>query len=43
MDMATAIQYLSEPDNELKVMGAAYIQHVCYNNKEAKDQVAQTE
>lgn len=39
MDMATAIQYLSEPDNELKVMGAAYIQHVCYNNKEAKDQV----
>lgn len=34
--MATAVQHLGEPDPELQVLGAAYIQHECYNDSEAK-------
>lgn len=36
MDMATAVQHLGEPDPELQVLGAAYIQHECYNDSDAK-------
>lgn len=36
LDMATAVQHLSEPDPELQVLGAAYIQHECYNDSDAK-------
>lgn len=36
MDMATAVQHLSDPDPELQVLGAAYIQHECYNDSDAK-------
>ncbi|KAM8890720.1 plakophilin-3a [Spinachia spinachia] len=39
LDMPGAIQNLNDPDPELQVLGAAYIQHECYNNKDAKDQV----
>ncbi|XP_075945345.1 plakophilin-3a [Anarhichas minor] len=39
LDMPTAVQNLTEPDNELQVLGAAYIQHECYNDSEAKDEV----
>lgn len=34
--MATAVQHLGEPDPELQVLGAAYIQHECYNDSDAK-------
>lgn len=36
MDMATAVQHLSDPDHELQVLGAAFIQHECYNDSDAK-------
>lgn len=36
LDMATAVQHLGEPDPELQVLGAAYIQHECYNDSDAK-------
>ncbi|KAL6112634.1 pkp3 [Pungitius sinensis] len=39
LDMATAVQYLSESDAALQVLGAAYIQHKCYHSNEAKNQV----
>ncbi|CAJ1056523.1 plakophilin-3a isoform X1 [Xyrichtys novacula] len=39
LDMQTAIQNLGEPDPELQVLGAAYIQHECYNDSEAKNEV----
>ncbi|KAM6926801.1 plakophilin-3a [Lycodopsis pacificus] len=39
LDMPTAVQNLREPDHELQVLGAAYIQHECYNDNEAKDEV----
>ncbi|KAM7003010.1 plakophilin-3a isoform 2-T2 [Tautogolabrus adspersus] len=39
LDMHTAVQHLSEPDPELQVLGAAYIQHECYNDSEAKNEV----
>ncbi|XP_053282897.1 plakophilin-3a isoform X2 [Pleuronectes platessa] len=39
LDMATAIQHLREPDHDLQVLGAAYIQHECYNDNEAKQEV----
>ncbi|XP_029607723.1 plakophilin-3 isoform X1 [Salmo trutta] len=39
MDMATAVRYLSETDAELQVLGAAFIQHECYNDTEAKKEV----
>ncbi|XP_068459825.1 plakophilin-3a [Clinocottus analis] len=39
LDMATAVQHLRDPDLNLQVLGAAYIQHECYNDSEAKDEV----
>lgn len=39
MDMATAVQHLREPDPEMQVLGAAYIQHECYNDSDAKVEV----
>ncbi|XP_061773221.1 plakophilin-3-like isoform X2 [Nerophis ophidion] len=38
LDMATAVQYLREPDPDLQVLGAAYIQHECYNDSDAKNE-----
>lgn len=37
--MATAIQHLRDPDPNMQVLGAAYIQHECYNDSEAKSEV----
>ncbi|XP_047451986.1 plakophilin-3a isoform X2 [Mugil cephalus] len=39
LDMETAVAYLCEPDAALQVMGAAFIQHQCYNDNDAKDEV----
>ncbi|XP_053741555.1 plakophilin-3a [Synchiropus splendidus] len=39
LDMATAVQNLRDPDPELQVLGAAYIQHECYNDSDAKNEV----
>lgn len=36
LDMATAVQHLSDPDPELQVLGAAFIQHECYNDSDSK-------
>uniref|UniRef100_A0A672QMN3 Plakophilin-3-like n=2 Tax=Sinocyclocheilus grahami TaxID=75366 RepID=A0A672QMN3_SINGR len=41
LDMPTAISYLDESDQNLQMLGAAYIQHECYNNNDAKKQVNQ--
>lgn len=37
--MATAIQNLRDHDPELQVLGAAYIQHECYSDSDAKVEV----
>uniref|UniRef100_A0A3Q2ZMB0 Plakophilin 3a n=1 Tax=Hippocampus comes TaxID=109280 RepID=A0A3Q2ZMB0_HIPCM len=37
-----AVQYLREPDPDLQVLGAAYIQHECYNDSDAKNEVRQS-
>ncbi|XP_077372770.1 plakophilin-3-like isoform X2 [Festucalex cinctus] len=42
LDMAQAVQYLREPDPDLQVLGAAYIQHECYNDSDAKNEVRQS-
>ncbi|XP_051236644.1 plakophilin-3a [Dicentrarchus labrax] len=39
LDMPTAVQYLREADPEMQVLGAAYIQHECYNDSDAKNEV----
>ncbi|XP_042183567.1 plakophilin-3 [Oncorhynchus tshawytscha] len=39
LDMATAVRYLAEGDAELQVQGAAFIQHECYSDTEAKKEV----
>lgn len=39
LDLDTATEYLKSDDYGLKTMGAAYIQHLCYHDKEAKDEV----
>ena len=39
MDMGTAVRYLKEDDADMQVLGAAYIQHECYNNSDSKNQV----
>uniref|UniRef100_A0A3Q1BET5 Plakophilin 3a n=1 Tax=Amphiprion ocellaris TaxID=80972 RepID=A0A3Q1BET5_AMPOC len=39
LDMPTAVQNLREPDPELQVLGAAYIQHQCYNDSDSKEEV----
>ncbi|XP_051978873.1 plakophilin-3a isoform X2 [Xyrauchen texanus] len=36
LDIPTAINYLDQPDPEMQVLGAAYIQHECYSNNDAK-------
>uniref|UniRef100_A0A8C1PQ11 Plakophilin 3a n=1 Tax=Cyprinus carpio TaxID=7962 RepID=A0A8C1PQ11_CYPCA len=41
LDMPTAINYLDESDQNLQMLGAAYIQHECYHNNDAKKQVNQ--
>lgn len=43
LDMPTAVQNLRESDHDLQVLGAAYIQHECYNNSDAKNEVLQTD
>ncbi|XP_030586994.1 plakophilin-3a isoform X2 [Archocentrus centrarchus] len=39
LDMRAAVQNLRESEPDLQVLGAAYIQHQCYNDKESKDEV----
>ncbi|KAK2842377.1 hypothetical protein Q5P01_012577 [Channa striata] len=39
LDMTNAVQHLRDSDYDLQVLGAAYIQHECYNDNEAKNQV----
>lgn len=39
LDMPTAISYLDQADPDLQMLGAAYIQHECYHNNDAKKQV----
>uniref|UniRef100_UPI0037E7F699 plakophilin-3a isoform X1 n=1 Tax=Semicossyphus pulcher TaxID=241346 RepID=UPI0037E7F699 len=39
LDMQTAVQHLSESEADLQVLGAAYIQHECYNDSDAKNEV----
>lgn len=39
LDMPTAVQNLRLSDPELQVLGAAYIQHECYNDSDAKKEV----
>lgn len=43
LDMPTAVQHLRESDHDLQVLGAAYIQHECYNDNEAKNEVIKTD
>ena len=43
LDMVSAVQHLRESDAELQVLGAAYIQHECYNDSDAKNEVLQTD
>ncbi|XP_069596467.1 plakophilin-3 isoform X1 [Ranitomeya imitator] len=38
MNMPTAVKYLADEDPNLQVTGAAYIQHRCYSDAEAKKQ-----
>ncbi|KAM4721094.1 plakophilin-3 [Rhinophrynus dorsalis] len=38
MDMPSAVKYLMASDPNLQVLGAAYLQHRCYSDKEAKQQ-----
>ncbi|XP_018418172.1 PREDICTED: plakophilin-3 isoform X4 [Nanorana parkeri] len=38
MDMPSAVKYLMASDANLQVLGAAFIQHRCYNDAEAKKQ-----
>ncbi|KAM8938787.1 plakophilin-3 isoform 2-T2 [Pelodytes ibericus] len=38
MDMPSAVKYLMASDPNLQVLGAAFIQHRCYNDAEAKKQ-----
>lgn len=39
MDMQTAVMNLRDPDPSVQVTGAAYIQHECYNDADAKNEV----
>lgn len=39
INMDEAIACLTEDDASSQVLGAAYIQHQCYNDKSAKDEV----
>lgn len=40
IDLPSAVKYLMASDPNLQVLGAAYIQHRCYNDAGAKKQVA---
>lgn len=37
--MPTAVEHLRDSDPNLQVLGAAYIQHECYNDSDAKVEV----
>lgn len=39
LDMITAVEHLRDSDPNLQVLGAAYIQHECYNDSDAKIEV----
>ncbi|RVE71757.1 hypothetical protein OJAV_G00054750 [Oryzias javanicus] len=39
MDMPTAVAYIRSEDPEFQALGAAYIQHQCFNSNEAKTEV----
>ncbi|XP_072291119.1 plakophilin-3-like [Eucyclogobius newberryi] len=39
LDMSSAIANLRDPDPSVQVIGAAYIQHECYNDSDAKNDV----
>lgn len=39
LDMPSAVQNLREEDHDLQVLGAAYIQHECYSDNNAKNEV----
>lgn len=39
LDMETAVMNLRDPDPSVQVIGAAYIQHECYNDSDAKNEV----
>ncbi|XP_029993011.1 plakophilin-3a isoform X2 [Sphaeramia orbicularis] len=39
LDMPSAVQNLRDPDPNVQVIGAAYIQHECYNDADAKNEV----
>ncbi|KAF7224263.1 plakophilin-3 isoform X2 [Nothobranchius furzeri] len=39
IDIFKAVEYLSDPDPSFQSLGAAFIQHECYNTKESKDEV----
>uniref|UniRef100_A0A8C6UVI6 Plakophilin 3 n=1 Tax=Neogobius melanostomus TaxID=47308 RepID=A0A8C6UVI6_9GOBI len=39
LDMQTAVMNLRDPDPSVQVIGAAYIQHECYNDSDAKHEV----
>lgn len=41
LDMPTALSYLEMSDPALQMLGAAYIQHECYHNNDAKTEVHQ--
>lgn len=41
LDMPSAVQNLRENDPNMQLLGAAYIQHECYNDNDAKDEVRQ--
>ncbi|KAM4733801.1 plakophilin-3-like [Anableps anableps] len=43
LDIHTAVSYLMEDDQALQVMGAAYIQHRCYNDSSVKDEFRELE
>lgn len=39
IDLPSAVKYLMANDPNLQVLGAAYIQHKCYSDNDAKKQV----
>ncbi|XP_014867665.1 PREDICTED: plakophilin-3 isoform X1 [Poecilia mexicana] len=39
VDVPTAVSYLRMEDTGMQVLGSAYIQHICFNEEQAKDEV----
>ncbi|XP_007578660.1 plakophilin-3 isoform X1 [Poecilia formosa] len=39
VDVPTAVSYLRMEDTGMQVLGSAYIQHICFNEERAKDEV----